>query len=150
MNLNGEYIINAPAKKIWDLLMNPDVLARITPGITKLEKIDADNYKAIAEIKIGPVSGSFTGSLQVTDRNEPQHFTLIIQQNSRMGNANANLQMNLFETAPGTTRVGFTGGVKLSGIMATMGQRVLTPIANTLSKQFFEDLQKEVTDMASV
>ena len=43
MNLTGNYTVNAPAKIIWDLLMDPDTLARITPAITSLERIDEDN-----------------------------------------------------------------------------------------------------------
>lgn len=144
MTLNGNYSVNASAQQIWDLMMNPEVLARITPAITKLEKIDAENFKAIAEVKIGPVGGAFSGNLKIVDKVQPESFKLIIQQNSKIGNANAEVKMNLKALSEAQTEVSFIGDVKLSGMLATMGGRVITPVANMLSKQFFEALEKEV------
>jgi uncharacterized protein len=144
MILTGQHNVNATAQQIWDMMMDPDILARITPGITKLERIDEENYKAIAEVKIGPVGGAFTGTVKVTDRNEPDSFTLIVQQNSKIGNANAKMKMSFKPLTPTQTEVSFSGDVQLSGTLAVMGGRVITPVANMLSKQFFVELEKEV------
>lgn len=144
MTLNGTYTVNAPAQAIWDLMMDPEVLARITPAITKLEKIDEENFKAIAEVKIGPVGGAFSGNLKMVDKVQPESFKLVIQQNSKIGNANAEVKMNLKVLSDTQTEVSFIGDVKLSGMLSTMGSRLITPVANKLSKEFFEALEKEV------
>lgn len=144
MTLNGTYTVNAPAQTVWNMLMDPDTLARVTPGITSLERIDADNFKAVAEVKFGPVGGAFSGNLKISDRKEPEHFTIEIQQNSKIGNANAVVHLNMKALSASQTEVSFEGDVKLSGMLATMGGRVVTPVANLLSKQFFEALEKEV------
>jgi uncharacterized protein len=144
MNLSGSHPINASAKKIWDLLMDPDTLARITPAITKLEKIDDENFKAIADVKIGPINGEFTGNLKLADIKLHESFTLSIQQNSKVGNANAVMKMNLKALSPTQTEMSFNGDVKLSGMLNMMGQRVITPVANMLTKQFFDALEEEV------
>jgi len=143
MTLEGNYTLNAPREKVWDMLMDPEVLARITPGITSLEKIDEDNYKAIAQIKVGPVGGAFSGNLSLADRKKPESFSLTIQQNSKIGNANAVVHMTLTPTDEGQTAIHYTGEVKLSGMLSTMGGRVITPVAKMLSQQFFEALEKE-------
>lgn len=144
MNLTGKYTVNAPAKLIWDLLMDPDTLARITPAITSLERIDEDNFKAIADVKIGPVGGAFSGNLNISEKVEPESFKLTIQQNSKIGNANAVVNMKMNALSETQTEVSFNGDVKLSGMLNTMGGRVITPVANMLSKQFFEALELEV------
>ena len=144
MNLTGNYTVNAPAKIIWDLLMDPDTLARITPAITSLERIDEDNFKAIADVKIGPVGGSFSGNLNLSEKVEPESFKLSIQQNSKIGNANAVVNMKMKALSDSQTEVSFNGDVKLTGVLNTMGGRVITPVANMLSKQFFEALELEV------
>jgi uncharacterized protein len=144
MNLKGTHKVNASAKKIWDLLMDTDTLARITPAITKLEKIDAENFKAIADVKIGPINGAFTGNLKILDLVEPESFTLSVQQNSKIGNADVAMKMNLNSLSESETEVSFDGNVKLTGMLNTMGQRVITPIANMLTKQFFDALAIEV------
>lgn len=143
MTLEGNYTVNAARETVWELLMDPEVLARITPGITSLEKVDEDNYKAVAQLKIGPVGGAFSGNLNLSDRKKPESFSLSIQQNSKIGNANAVVHMNLTTTAGGQTGVAYTGEVKLSGMLSTMGGRVITPVAKMLAQQFFEALEKE-------
>lgn len=145
MILNGQHTLPAHPKTVWDLMMDADVLARITPGITRLELVEENVYKTVAEIKVGPVGGAFTGTLKVTDIVEHERFSLVVQQNSRMGNAQATVNMLLEALEDGlATHVSFKGDVKLSGMMATMGQRVLTPVASMLSGQFFEALKKEL------
>lgn len=149
MTLTGQHTVNAPITVIWEMMMDPDALARITPGITSLERIDADNYKAIANVKIGPVGASFSGNLKVSERNEPNTFNLTVEQSSKVGTANAVMAMSLKALSNTQTEVSFIGDVKLSGTLAVMGGRVITPVANMLSKQFFVELEKEVAKNVS-
>jgi uncharacterized protein len=146
MNLTGQHTLNAATKTIWDMMMDPVILARVTPGITRLERIDEENYKSIAEVKIGPVSGAFTGSVKVTNKDEPNNFTLVVAQNSKIGNASASVKMSFKSVSPTQTEVSFNGDVQLSGTLAVMGGRVVAPVANMLSKQFFNALEKEVSN----
>ena len=142
-NLTGGQTINASVAKIWQLLMDTDTLARITPCVTQLIKLDEENYTAIVEVRIGPVHGKFTGTLKMTNAKELEGFTLELQQNSQIGNANAVVNMALNPLSDTQMAISFVGDVKLSGTLNTMGMRVITPISNMLSKQFFNNLEKE-------
>jgi uncharacterized protein len=144
MQLNGTHLLPASPEKIWAMLMDTDTLAKIVPGITRLEDTENNTFKSILEIKIGPVSGAFTGNLQLEDINEPVSFTLKVQQNSKMGNANATIKINMIGVKENQTEVSFDGDAKISGLLARMGQRVLGGVANTLTKQFFSNLEKEI------
>lgn len=144
MQLIGNQTVKASASKVWNLLMDAEVLAKVVPGITKLEKLSENSYKSILNIKIGPVGGSFTGLLQLADIVKEQSFTLKAQQNSKIGNANAEVKINLTPVDNTQTEVAFNGDAKISGMLATMGQRVLGGVANTLTKQFFANLEEEL------
>lgn len=148
MHLNGTHQLNATPQEIWNLLMDIDVLARITPAIDRLEPLGGDRYTAVAEVKLGPVKGSFTGEMEIADKKEPEHFTLRMQQNSRIGNVSAEGQIKLQNGNNGHTEVAFTGDAKLSGTLARMGQRVLGGVANSLVKQFFKNLEDEIQTKA--
>ena len=67
-----------------------------------------------------------------------------VQQNSKIGNANAAIKIGLLNVEEKKTEVSFDGDVKLSGLLASMGQRLIGGVANTLSKQFFSNLEKEL------
>lgn len=144
MELTGKHIVNAASSKIWSMLMDIDILAKIVPGISRLEKTGDNNFKSILEIKLGPVNSSFTGNLQMEEITEQEGFTLKVAQNSKIGNASGNIKINLLPVDDEKTEIAFNGEVKLSGLLAGMGQRIMGSVANTLTKQFFANLEKEL------
>lgn len=144
MQLTGKHVINAGPSRIWKLLMDTDTLARIVPGISKLERTGDNQFKSTLEVKLGPVQSSFTGDLQMENIYEEKNFTLKVQQKSKIGNANAAIIIDLLPLNEKQTEVAFDGDVKLSGMLAGMGQRLVGGVANTLSRQFFTNLEKEL------
>lgn len=146
MQLTGNKLLNASTARVFSMLMDPDVLAKIVPGVSSLQKISENSYKSILSLKIGPVGGSFSGNLQIEDIIPDKSFTLKAQQNSKIGNANAIVKIAMKEAANNQAEVSFDGDVKLSGVLATMGQRVIGGVANTLTKQFFNNLESELAD----
>ncbi|MCB0586255.1 MAG: carbon monoxide dehydrogenase subunit G [Phaeodactylibacter sp.] len=149
MHLKGTHKFHASANDLWSKLMDTDTLARITPGVSKLEEIGKDQYKAIAEVKMGPVSGSFSGNLNVQDKQEPRSFVLNIKQNSKIGNVAADVKIELQPVSDNETELSFDGKANLSGLLARTGQRVMSGVANTLSKQFFRALEEELANPGS-
>ena len=144
MQLKGKQVVNATPARVWAMLMDTDTLARIVPGISRIEKINDNSFVSTVTIKMGPVNSSFTGNLQMEDIVEEKGFILKVQQNSKIGNANAAIKIDLSPVEENKTEVAFDGDVKLSGILASMGQRVLGGVANALTKQFFANMQKEL------
>ena len=144
MLLTGNQIINAGPSTLWKMLMDPECLAKVVPNISNLEKISEDSFNATFSIKVGPINGNFSGNLQLTDLNEEKSFTLRTLQQSKMGNANADVQIKLVPVDDYHTEVKFDGNIKLSGMMASIGGRLVGGIASTLTKQFFDNLQNEL------
>ena len=144
MNLKGKETYDASAQEIWDILMDTEKLAKITPGVSKLESIGDDQYNAISEVKIGPVKGSFKGDLYLENKTEPSSFTLRVKQLSKIGNADATVSIELLPQEDGQCALAFDGKAKLSGTLARTGQRVLNGVANSLTKQFFAGLKTEL------
>lgn len=124
--------------------MDTDTLARIVPGISRLEKTGDNSFKSVLEIKLGPVSSSFTGNLQLEEITEQKGFTIKVQQNSKIGNANAAIKIDLLQVDTSNTEISFNGDVRMTGVLANMGQRVMGGVANTLTKQFFANFEKEL------
>lgn len=124
--------------------MDTDTLAKIVPGISRLEKTGENTFKSFIDIKLGLINGSFTGDLQMEDIVEPKGFTLKVHQSSSVGKANAAIKIELTAVNETQTEISFDGDVKLAGLLAGMGQRVLSGVANVLTKQFFANMEKEL------
>ena len=112
MQLTGKHVILASPMKIWSMLMDTDILSRIVPGVTRLEKTGDHSYKSILEIKMGPVSGSFTGDLQMEDVSEQKGFVLKVKQHSKIGNADSSIQINLSPVGEDQTEISFDGNLR--------------------------------------
>jgi len=148
MQLTGKQVLNAAPAQVWEKLMDVDTLARIMPGVSSLERVGDNAFIATLQLKLGPVNGSFSGNMQLEDITEEKNFTLKVQQSSKVGNANAAVKVNLAPVDANHTEVSFDGDARLSGILAGMGQRVIGGVANTLTKQFFNNLEKELAHSA--
>lgn len=144
MHLEGTHILNATPKMIWDMLMDADTLAKVTPSISSLELIEEGKYKAISDVKIGPVKGNFKGTLEVADPVAPEKFTLKMKQNSKIGNVSAEGVIALKAVSKDQTEVEFSGDARLSGTIARTSQRLVSGVAKTLTDQFFESLEQEI------
>ncbi len=124
--------------------MDTDILARVVPGVSRLEKTAENEYNAIAEIKLGPVSGSFSGTLSLGDIQENEGYTLHVKQNSKIGNADAIVKIALNPVSDEQTEISFDGDARLSGLLARTGNRVISGVATTLTKQFFNNFEEEL------
>src|SRR5205809_6536666 len=56
MTMNGEVQLAAPREVVWTKLNDPEVLKVCIPGCEELEKTDDTNFRAVAKMKVGPVS----------------------------------------------------------------------------------------------
>ncbi len=144
MHLEGSHKLNASPETVWKMMLDPDILTKVIPGLDTLEAQGDDKYKANSQIKMGPVNGAFKGTMEVVDKIPPQSFILKMKQSSRMGNVNAQGSIKLQAAGNNQTEILFAGDAKLSGTLSRTGQRVLSGVANTLTNQFFESLENEI------
>ncbi|PCJ31809.1 MAG: carbon monoxide dehydrogenase [Moraxellaceae bacterium] len=146
MEVNGKHDFYVSKEMLWNYLMDIEVLAKITPGISNLEGLGDDKYKTYSVIKIGPVKSTFTGKMQVVNKDQPKYFQIKMEQLSRIGNAHVTVDMNIEEKEGGIVELAFDGKTNLSGVIARTGQRVLSGVANAIIKEVFSALEKHIEE----
>jgi carbon monoxide dehydrogenase subunit G len=143
MKVDGSHLIAAPRERVWQLLNDPEVLARCIPGIDRLTPDGEDSYRATLKIGIGPVRGRFEGQLTISEKHEPEAMTLDVSGRGGPGGVRARGEIALDEQGEGT-RVRYEGVPQLSGRLAAVGARLLSGVAKRLAGEFFENLEREV------
>ena len=144
MELKGKHTVSATPKILWNMLMDTHTLSKIVPGISRLEKTGDNSYRSTLEINMGPVSTSFNGDAQMEDIVEEKNFTLKMQQSNKMAKANSIMKIQLVPVNEIETEVAFDGEVKITGLLASMGEKVFNGVANILTRQFFANLDNEL------
>jgi carbon monoxide dehydrogenase subunit G len=149
MELKGKRTIETDPVTLWNLLMDIEILPKIVPGISKLEKTGENTYRTVLEVKFGPVSGEFTGDMQMEDIRHQRSFTLKAQQHNKIGTVNSVMRIELMPISDNKTEVAFGGEVTISGLMKMMGEKVLGGVTDMLTKQFFANLDHELAKKQS-
>lgn len=144
MEFKGKRNVETDHITLWNMLMDVEILPKIVPGISKLEKTGENTYKSVLEVKFGPVSGEFTGDMQMVDIKHQKSFTLKAQQHNKIGTVNSVMNIELIPISDNKTEVDFGGEVTISGMMSMMGQNVLGAVTDMLTKQFFANLDREI------
>ncbi len=149
MQVKGNYVVDTTPNVVWEMITNPVILEKITPGIKTLTVTGPDQYDAVSEVKVGPVRGNFEGKLSLKDKIDLESCVLVVDQKSKMGNVVAEISMKLTANDGNKTDVQYTGDAKMSGMLARMGQRIMSGVVSTLSRQFFQGLNAELGDKPS-
>jgi carbon monoxide dehydrogenase subunit G len=129
MKLEGEYIFEGPREEVWKIVRDPEVLATALPGAQELEQVAENEYAGKMHIRIGPVSGVFSGKLVVSDegRGAPGfgkgvgHVVLLEQEN-------------------GKTLMKYEGDMEVGGRIANVGQRLIDTASRSMIAQGLESL----------
>lgn len=159
MHLHGEHTFSASQGQLWERLNDTAVLARVTPGLDRLEAETGqeDAYRALFAIKMGPINSTFSGTLRVVDRAAPERFRLLIDVAGKAGAVDAQATVATLPAAgadtgagaePERTTVTFSAEAKLTGLLVRMGQRVISGVGRLLTKQFFQALERELEGAA--
>lgn len=142
MKLEGEHVFNGPREAVWEMFYDPEVLASALPGTQKLELVAENEYEGAMNVRIGPVSGSFTGKLVISDVVEPESCTLTVDGRGTPGFARGVGRVQFIDQGDGTTLLKYEGDMNIGGSLASVGQRMIDSVAKTMIRQAFEVLDK--------
>ena len=143
MKVEGTYTFAAAREKVWALLNDPGVLARVTPGVKTLDPQGGDTYKATIELGVGPVKGTYDGKVSITDKTPPERMTLRVEGGGRPGTIRATGELRL-EEQDGRTVVSYTGDAQITGLIASVGHRLIGGVARQMAGEFFKGVEKEL------
>jgi uncharacterized protein len=142
MNLQGEIIVDASQEDVWNALNDPEVLKKATPGCKKMIEIEPDSYTAEITLGIAAVRGNYEAQIQIYDKSAPNRYQLLIKAASKMGFIEGNATVELEYNHPQTT-IRYNGEAKVGGLVAGVGQRILSGIAKMIVKDFFKKIADE-------
>lgn len=147
MKLEGVYSFAAPRERVWSRLLDPDALRSCIPGCTELVETAPDTWKATLSVGAGPVRGSYTGSVALTDKRPPETYRLEVEGRGKPGVVKGTALVTLTPDGEGT-RVAVDAQGQVGGTVAAVGQRMLAGVARMLMSQFFECLRAGLTPAA--
>jgi uncharacterized protein len=137
MEMTGEYRIPASRQRVWEALNDPAVLKACIPGCKALDKLSDTDFTAIVATKVGPVSATFRGSVNLSDMDPPNGYTLTGQgQGGAAGFARMGARVSLRQESEDTLLV-YAAQADIGGKLASVGSRLVQTVARKNADDFF-------------
>lgn len=144
MKISGSYRISLPPERAYELLRDPEILARCIPGCDELKQSAPDEYEMKMKLAISSVQGSFTGKVRICDPLPPRSYRLMVDGKGKIGFVKGEGVLT-FSPAESATDVAYEGDVNAGGLIAGIGQRLIDSSAKFIIKKFFENVEAAAT-----
>ena len=142
MTMTGEIQLAASREAVWAKLNDPAVLKACIPGCEELEKTDEQRFRAVAKMKVGPVSARFKGKVSLSDLDPPNGYKILGEgEDGFAGFAKGGAKVDLAEKDGGTL-LSYHVEAQIGGKLAQLGQRLINGTAKKLADEFFANFAR--------
>lgn len=138
MQFSGSVEITAARDKVWAFVSDPQQVGGCGPGVESVDIVDDDHFTAKAKIAVGPISARFKIDAEFTERTAPDNAKVRARAKAPGTAVDGTAEMTLREgDADGTTVMDWSADVQFSGMLASLGARLIEGTANKLIGQTF-------------
>ncbi|MDE2861109.1 MAG: carbon monoxide dehydrogenase subunit G [Chloroflexota bacterium] len=143
MKISNTYRFDAAQERVWDALLDPEVVRDCIPGVQDMQIVTPDSYRVEVGVKVGVFSGSLTGTLEIFDKQPMSSYRMSVRGAGPMTNLTGDALVSLSADGDATT-VTVDGDVMVTGALARVGQRFMSSAAKSQFDDFFERLSERV------
>jgi uncharacterized protein len=144
--IENAFTVAKPLDQVWDYLLDVQKVAPCMPGAELTETIDDRNWKGKLNMKFGPVSMSFAGSVTLEERDDAAHRVVLHAKGTEQkgkGAADAKVTSWL-EVVDAGTAVKMEADMTLTGAAAQLSRGLLPEVSKRLTQQFADCLERNL------
>jgi carbon monoxide dehydrogenase subunit G len=146
--MEGSVELAAPRLLVWAELNNPERLKACIPGCEQLEMTSENEFRAIAKMKIGPVSARFKGRVMLGDFDPPNSYSISGAGEGGIAGFAKGVATVRLQESDGKTRLSYKVDVQIGGKLAQLGQRLINGATKKLADEFFMKFAKALQEIA--
>jgi len=138
VELDHSFSTGKPTDYNWDAILDLDRLIPCVQGGKVVERTSPTAAKAEIKVKMGAMSMTFAGTVEVVEQDDAAHRALLKVKSREVGgqgHANADVAIDLNDGG-GTIHT----AAQITGKAASMGEGVVTSVLDALIKDFTEKL----------
>ncbi len=143
MNFEGSYDIKALRNEVWDFVIDPNKIGKCLPDMKSLEVQGDDKFSAVVRVGIGPIKSDFRFRLEIVEKTAPARARLRGTGTGSGSSVDLDTSIDLTEIA-GRTRLAYKADVKVGGVMAGLGQRMMGSATEKTVGEVFECVRREL------
>lgn len=142
MEIEKIMTVAAPAAKVWEMLLDPNVMGGCVPGMKSIEVLSPTEYLAVMHVKISFVSARFKLRTTVTEQRAP--YYLRSEGSGEDASVGSSLkqysEVFLTELADGGTELKMKVKVDVLGRLGSFGLSAMKTKADRMWDEFAQNL----------
>ena len=143
MEISGAYAFAAPPERVWNLLLDPAVIASCIPGCERFEPDGDDRYRVRLAVALAAITGTYEGRVSISEKVPETSYRLAAEGQGRPGSVAGNAAIVLSADEAGTV-VHVSATVQTRGTIARMGQRLIGGVSQMMMDRFFACLESKL------
>lgn len=144
MKLTDTKEIKAAPGIVWQAILNPEVLKDCIPGCQSMTGSVAEGYEAVVKQKVGPVSATFTGLVQLSDIVEGRSIRISGEGKGGVAGFAKGGAVVTLEPAGQGTLLTYDVEANVGGKIAQLGSRIIDSFAKKMADEFFDRFQQAI------
>ena len=139
----GEARVAVSPQRVWDMLLDPEVLASLIPGSHGVRRVTPTHFQADVSLGVGPVKGRYKADIQLSELDPPRSVVLAGSVTGGLGSGGGSGKVTLTPDGGGGTVIGYTYEAFVGGKVASVGGRLLDGAGRVIIGQFFAALARK-------
>jgi hypothetical protein len=146
IDIKETFQVRAPIATVWQFMLDPQRVAGCMPGAVLEQVVDERTFLGAIKVKIGAITTSYKGKLQLTDVDEAAHSIRMKGEGRETsgGTAKASLASHLKTLPGGGTEVVAEASVDLTGRIMQVGRGMIQGVSHQLFLQFVSAAQAQL------
>jgi uncharacterized protein len=145
VKVEGTKEFDAPASLVWDVLNDPEKMAKLLPGVESFEIQDDRHWKASVKIPLGMGGLKLNFNFEKLEE-RPIEYAKLSSKGQGVG-AIVAMETEFHLTTDGDrTSMRWEADVRIAGPIGSMGQRVFQPIVNQQVGDVLNALEAQVAE----
>jgi uncharacterized protein len=146
IDIRETFQVRAPIATVWQFMLDPQKVAACMPGAVLEQVVDERTFLGAIKVKIGAITTSYKGRLQLTDVDEAAHSIKMKGEGRETsgGTAKASLASRMKPLPDGGTEVVAEASVDLTGRIMQVGRGMIQGVSHQLFLQFVSAAQAQL------
>jgi carbon monoxide dehydrogenase subunit G len=145
MHYDGSFDVKAPKEKVYDFITDPTKITAIFPDVQNVKVVDGDSFTLKAKVGMSFIRGTMDVKGSMTDKNRPTMAKLKARATGLNSSVDLESMFTMSDGESGGTHVTWTADAKMSGMIASVGSRLVDSAAHKYVKQIIGSLEKKLS-----
>ncbi len=133
--IENEFTVAATPEDTYALMTDVERVAPCIPGAAITGKRDAGGYDAIVTLKMGPMSLTYKGLIEIVEQDDAARTAVMRAKATEargQGTVQATLSMEIGDAGNGSSNVKVGSDILVTGRVAQMGRGIMTDVAGKM------------------